>query len=74
MGFYDENLPKQKLTPSQKFQIKFFDFVGKYVRSSQRKPAPNTFLETTDLADNFISIVIYWGDYRYYMILRTIRL
>ena len=74
VGFYDENLPKQKLTPSQKFQIKFFDFVGKYVRSSQRKPAPNTFLETTDLADNFISIVIYWGDYRYYMILRTIRL
>ena len=37
MGFYDENLPKQKLTPSQKFQIKFFDFVGKYVRSSWKK-------------------------------------
>ena len=74
MGFYDENLPKPKLTPSQKFQIKFFDFVGKYVKSSQRKPAPNTFLETTDLANNFISVVIYWGDHRYYMILRTIQL
>ena len=73
-GFYDENLPKPKLTPSQKFHIKFLDFVGKYVRSSQRKPAPNTFLETTDLDNNFISIVIYWGDYRYYMVLRTIRL
>lgn len=74
MGFYDANLPKAKLTPSQKFQVKLYDFVGKHVRSSQRKPAPDTFLETTDLANNFISIVIYWGDYRYYMILRTIRL
>lgn len=74
MGFYDENLPKPKLTPSQKFHIKFYDFVGKYIKSSQRKPAPNTFLEATDLENNFISIVIYWGDYRYYMILRTIKL
>ena len=74
MGFYDENLPKPKLTPSQKFHIKFYDFVGKHVKSSQRKPAPNTYLETTDLENNFISLVIYWGNYRYYMILRTIRL
>ena len=74
MGFYDENLPKAKLTPSQKFHIKFLDFVGKYVRSSQRKPAPETFLETTDLDNNFISVIIYWGNYRYYMVLRTVRL
>ncbi len=74
MGFYDENLPKPKLTPSQKFHIKFYDFVGKHVKSSQRKPAPNTYLEATDLDNNFISIVIYWGNYRYYMILRTIAL
>lgn len=74
MGFYDENLPKAKLTPSQKFHVKFYDFVGKYVKSSQRKPAPNTFLEATDLEDNFISIVIYWGNYRYYTIFRTTNL
>lgn len=74
MGFYDENLPKAKLTPSQKFHIKFYDFVGKHISSSQRKPAPDTFLEVTDLENNFISLVIYWGNYRYYMILRTIQL
>lgn len=74
MGFYDVNLPKPKLTPSQKFQIKFYDFVGKHVKTSQRKPAPNTFLETNDLDNNYISIIIYWGNYRYYMILRTIAL
>ena len=74
MGFYEENLPKAKLTPSQKFQIKFYDFVGKHIKTSQRKPAPSTYLEATDLENNFISIVIYWGNYRYYMILRSIKL
>ena len=74
MGFYDANLPKAKLTPSQKFHVKLYDFVGKYVRSSQRKPAPQTYLETTDLENNFLSLVIYWGNYRYYMIFRTINL
>ena len=73
-GFYDANLPKAKLTPSQKFQVKLYDFVGTHVRSSQRKPAPETFLETTDLENNFISLIVYWGDYRYYMVLRTIQL
>ena len=74
MGFYEENLPKVKLTPTQKIPLKFHDFVGKHVKSSQRKPAPETYLEATDLEDNFISLVIYWGNYRYYMVLRTIQL
>lgn len=74
MGFYSDNLPKVKLTPSQKFHIKFYDFVGKTIKSSQRKPAPNTYLEATDLENNFLSLVVYWGNHRYYMILRTTRL
>lgn len=74
MGFYDNNLPKQKLTPSQKFHIKFYDFIGKTVKSSQRNPGKKTYLEATDLENNFISIIVYWGNHRYYMILRTIRL
>lgn len=74
LGFYDENLPKAKLTPVQSIHLKFHDFVGKHVKSSQRKPAPETFLEATDLENNYISIVIYWGSHRYYMILRTVQL
>ena len=72
--FYDDNLPQAKLAPSQKIHLKLLDFIGKYVPSAQRKPAPKTYLETTDLDNNFVSIVIYWGDYRYYTIFRTIRL
>ncbi len=72
--FYDENLPQAKLAPSQKIHLKLLDIVGTFVPSAKRKPTPKTYLEVTDLDNNFVSIVIYWGDYRYYTIFRTIRL
>ena len=72
--FYDDNLPQPKLAPSQKVHLKLLDIMGKFVPSAKREPTPQTYLETTDLDNNFVSIVIYWGNYRYYTIFRTIRL
>ena len=72
--FYDENLPQAKLAPSQKVHLKLLDILGTFVPSAKRKPTPQTYLEVTDLDNNFVSIVIYWGDYRYYILLRTISL
>ena len=72
--FYDENLPKPQLTWSQKVHINFLDFVGKHFQNSKRKPAPQTYLEATDLDNNFLSLVVYWGTHRYYMIFRTVGL
>ena len=72
--FYEENLPQPKLSFGQKFQIYSLDFIGRYVPSAKRKPAPQTFLELTDLDNNFISIVVYFKEFRYYMILRTVRM
>ena len=72
--FYDENIPKPKLTFTQKFHIKTLDFVGKVFPNSKREPAPQTYLEMNDLENNFVSMVIYWGNYRYYLILRTIQM
>ena len=66
--FYDENLPKPKLTWSQRVHIKFLDFVGKHFQNSKRKPASHTYLEATDLDNNFLSLVVYWGAHRHYMI------
>ena len=74
MTFYDDNLPKPKLAPTQKIHLKMLDVMGKVMPSAKRKPIPNTYLEVTDLDNNFVSIVVYWGDYRYYTIFRTIRL
>lgn len=72
--FYDENLPKPKLSPTQKMHLGMLDFIGKFVPSAKRKPAPQTYLELTDLDNHFISLVVYWGNYRYYTIFRTIQM
>jgi len=74
LKFYDDNLPQPKLAPTQKIHLKMLNAMGKVMPTSKRKPTPNTYLEVTDLDNNFVSIVIYWGDYRYYTIFRTIRL
>lgn len=72
--FYEEHLPKPKLTFGQKFQIYSLDFIGKHFAHSKRKPAAKTYLELTDLDNNFVSMVVYYNEYRYYLILRTVRL
>ena len=72
--FYDENLPQPKLSPTQKIHLGLLDMIGKFVPSAKREPAPQTYLELTDLENNFVSLVVYWGNYRYYTIFRTIKL
>lgn len=73
-AFYDENIGKPKLSISQKLHIGALDTIGKFFPSAKRKPAPQTFLETTDLENYYLSVVIYWGNHRYYTIFRTIQL
>ena len=73
-GFYENNLPKVKLTTPQKIREKALKLVGKNVNSSKRKPIPDTFLDANDLDNNFISLIVYWGNYRYYFVLRSIQL
>ena len=72
--FYEENLPKARLTFGQKFQIKSYDFIGKHFASAKRTPIPQSYLEITDLDNNFVSIVIYFKEFRYYTIFRTVKL
>ena len=74
INFYDENLPKPKMTWSQKTHIKFLEFVGKHFDSSKREPAKQNYLELFDLDNNYISMVVYWGPHKYYMIFRSISL
>jgi len=74
MNFYEENLPKANLKPAAKMQLGWLNFIGNHVKSSKRKPEAQNYLEVTDLENNFISMVLYWGNYRYYTVLRTIRM
>lgn len=73
-GFYENNLPKVKLTTPQKIREKALKFIGKHKDSAKRKPIPDTFLDANDLDNNFISLIVYWGNYRYYFVLRSIQL
>ena len=74
LDFYKNNLPQIKMTKAQLIREKTLKFIGKHINSSKRKPIPDTFLEASDLDNNFISIIVYWGNYRYYLVLRTIQL
>lgn len=73
-GFYKNNLPQIKLTTPQKIREKTLEFIGKHFDSAKRHAVNETFLEADDLDNNFISIIVYWGNYRYYMVLRSISL
>lgn len=72
--FYKNNLPQVKMTKVQQIREKTLNFIGKHFDSAKRKPIPDTYLETEDLDNNFISLIVYWGNYRYYFVLRSVQL
>ena len=72
-GFYDAHIPKPKLTKTQIINKNFYHFVSRF-KSSKRKPPVQSYLEVNDLDDKFVSIVVYYGNYRYYTIFRTVQL
>ena len=74
MDFYKNNLPQIKMTKIQLIREKTLKLIGRKVNSSKRKPIPDTYLEASDLDNNFLSVIVYWGNYRYYIVLRTIQL
>ncbi len=71
--FYDEHIPKPKLTFAQKVHTGFLDMIG-HIKSTKRKEPVQTYLEVNDLENYFVSIVIYYGSHKYSTIFRTVRL
>ncbi len=71
--FYDEHIPKPKLTKAQKIHMGVLDFLGNF-NSTKRKTPVQSYLEVNDLENYFVSIVIYYGSHKYSTIFRTIRL
>lgn len=71
--FYDEHLPKPKLTKAQKVHMNVLSFLGKF-NSTKRKDPIKSYMEITDLENHFVSIIIYYGNHKYYTIFRTIKL
>lgn len=71
--FYEKYLPKPKLTKAQKLHMGVLDFIGKF-KNSKRKEPIKSYMEINDLENHFVSIVIYYGNYKYLTIFRTIKL
>ena len=51
--FYDEHLPKPKLTKAQKIHMGALSFLGKF-KSSKRKDPIKSYMEITDLENHFV--------------------
>ena len=71
--FYDKHLPKPKYTRAQKIHMGVLNWFGKFDSSKRREPVKN-YLEINDLENNFVSIVVYYGNHKYSTIFRTVKL
>jgi hypothetical protein len=74
LGFYESHLPKPKLTLMQKMNKGFYNFLGKHVASAQRKEPVKTYIDVHDLDNQLVLIIIYYADYKYYTIYRTVQI
>jgi len=73
-NFYETHVPQPRLTTYQKLNKGLMTFIGNHVKSAQRKPATQCYLEVNDLDNKFISIIVYYGPYKYYLLLRTVQM
>jgi len=71
LDFYETHLPKPKLTFTQKVHINFISGVGRISKCSKRRSAPKTYLEFEELDNEFYSVVVYYGDFRYYLLFKA---
>lgn len=70
-NYYRDNLPELDMKKTQRWQIKFLNAWGKYIRKSKRRPAIQTNLELTDLDNNFLLMDVYYGAHKYSCIFRV---
>lgn len=73
-GFYETHLPKRKLTFMQSVRDKYYTFIGKHFKRAKRKPQVQSYLEVSDLDNQLVSVIVYFGPYRYYTIFRTVKM
>ena len=69
--YYRDNLREADMSRSARWQVKFLDAWGKYVRKSKRKPPTKCNVELTDLDNNFLLLELYYGPHKYSTIFRV---
>lgn len=74
IDFYKKHLPKEKKPITAKIGDGFHKFIGKCFKRAKRKPLAKTYLEVNDVADNFVILVVYYDEFRYYLLVRTVKM
>ncbi len=69
-NYYRDNLKELDMTRSARWQVKFLNAWGKYIRKSKRRPEIKCNIELTDLDNNFVLIELYYGAHKYSTIFR----
>lgn len=68
--YYRDNLKELDMKKSARWQIKFLNAWGKYIRKSKRRPAIKCNIELTDLDNNFLLLDLYYDAHKYSTIFR----
>ena len=74
INFYNTHLPKPKYKLTQKIGNAIQRGFGKIVKSAKRKPLAKTYIEANDVADNFVVLVVYYDEFRYYILTRSVKM
>ncbi len=69
--FYEDNLPEPELNAKQKTRNAIIGFAGLF-KSSMRPKEKKSFLEVNDLQNDYLQLILYWGDFKYHTIFRSV--
>ena len=74
IDFYKKHLPKEKKPITAKIGDGFHKLIAKINKNAKRRPLAKTYLEVNDVTDNFVELVIYYDEFRYYVLVRTVKM
>ena len=68
--FYDDKLPKENKTKTQKLGEKSMNFIGKrWGKKNQRTPIPKAYIEFNDRG-LYWDMILYYGEKKYYLLFK----
>jgi len=69
VNFYENNLPKPVKSGWQKFWDGAGNLIGKmFKKSTMRTPPPDAYIDSENLTEDFVDIILYYGNHKYHMI------
>lgn len=72
VDFYHNNLPTPKYTKWQSFCKKTREgFYNTFKNSSKKASPPQSYIITENVEGNMYVIILYYGEYRYYIVLKS---